>query len=146
MPWCKSSMPLSAWKPNKSHSHLQYTIPPAVALTFCYYPLSTNLAVYKILFLIAVGLQYASLQSVLNLSRSLSFPPLHGIHTSSTLEYGHILPTPSLARLSSESRLKRSSFLSSRPTIPPFSTSSSASPHSTQSIFKDRSYSMTEGV
>ncbi|CAF9903701.1 MAG: hypothetical protein ALECFALPRED_002934 [Alectoria fallacina] len=35
--------------------HLHYTIPPAVALTLCYYPLSTSLAVYKILFLVAIA-------------------------------------------------------------------------------------------
>ena len=45
-------------KPNETRSHLQYTIPPAVALTFCYYPLSTSLGVYKILFLIAVSLRH----------------------------------------------------------------------------------------
>ena len=55
MPWCKWSMPPSGMKPNEFCSHLQYTIPPAVALTLCYYPLFTGLAVYKILFLIAVG-------------------------------------------------------------------------------------------
>lgn len=49
----------STSKPNETRSHLQYTIPPAVALTFCYYPLSTSLGVYKILFLIVVGLRYA---------------------------------------------------------------------------------------
>ena len=59
MPWCKSSLPLLTGKAlNKTHSHLQYTIPPAVVLTFCYYPLSTSLGVYKILFLIAVGASY----------------------------------------------------------------------------------------
>ena len=57
MPWCKSFIPLLPTKPNHIHSHLQYTIPPAVALTFCYHPLSTSLGVYKILFLIAVGAQ-----------------------------------------------------------------------------------------
>lgn len=138
-------MPLSIGKPNTSPSHLQYTIPPAVALTFCYYPLSTSLGVYKILFLIAVGLQHPLAQYTLTLARSLSSPQLHGTHTSFTLEYGHILPMPSLARLSSESQRKRSSFLSFRPTTPLYSTSFSASPRSTRSTFKGRSCSMTEG-
>lgn len=37
-------------------SHLLYTIPPALALTWCYRPLCTALDVYKILFLISVSL------------------------------------------------------------------------------------------
>ncbi|KAK4696819.1 15-cis-phytoene synthase / lycopene beta-cyclase, partial [Lecanoromycetidae sp. Uapishka_2] len=37
--------------------HLFYTIPPAVALTFLYHPLSTSLGIYKLLFLIVgIGL------------------------------------------------------------------------------------------
>ena len=44
-------------KTDKTSSHLQYTIPPAVALTFCYHPLSTSLGIYKILFLIVVGVK-----------------------------------------------------------------------------------------
>ena len=52
-------MPPSIRKPKETRSHLQYTIPPAVTLTFCYYPLSTSLGVYKILFLIAVSLGHA---------------------------------------------------------------------------------------
>lgn len=39
------------------HSHLQYTIPPAIALTFLFYPLWTKIDVYKVLFLIAVSLR-----------------------------------------------------------------------------------------
>lgn len=40
---------------NFSPSHLRYTIPPAIVLTYCYRPLCTALDVYKILFLIAVS-------------------------------------------------------------------------------------------
>lgn len=35
--------------------HLYYNIPPAVLLTFCYYPLCTKLDVYKIIFLILIA-------------------------------------------------------------------------------------------
>lgn len=34
--------------------HLKYTIPPALALTYLYRPLSTRLDVYKVLFLVTV--------------------------------------------------------------------------------------------
>lgn len=40
---------------NTTSSHLQYTIPPAIALTFFFYPLWTKIDVYKVLFLIAVS-------------------------------------------------------------------------------------------
>ena len=50
-------MLLSTGKTDKTPSHLQYTIPPAVALTFCYHPLSTSLGIYKIFFLIVVGVK-----------------------------------------------------------------------------------------
>lgn len=55
MPWCTLPLSLFLKKTKASRSHLQYTIPPAVALTSCYHPLSTSLGVYKILFLIVVG-------------------------------------------------------------------------------------------
>ena len=56
-------MLLSTGKTDKTTSHLQYTIPPAVALTFCYHPLSTSLGVYKILFLITVRVPNVWLQA-----------------------------------------------------------------------------------
>lgn len=40
---------------SQSSSHLLYTIPPAVVLSACYYPLCTSIDVYKVLFLIAVS-------------------------------------------------------------------------------------------
>lgn len=56
--------------------HLQYTIPPAVALTFCYYPLSTKLAVYKILFLIAIAVVSTTpWDSYLIYTRIWTYPP-----------------------------------------------------------------------
>lgn len=56
--------------------HLQYTIPPAVALTFCYYPLSTTLGVYKVLFLIAIAVVSTTpWDSYLIHSRIWTYPP-----------------------------------------------------------------------
>ena len=81
----------------------------------------------------------------LTASRSLSYPLLPGTRTSSTLEYGHIPPMPSLVPLSSRYQRKKSSSLSFRPTIHPYSTSSSANPHFTQSTSEDRSCVMKEG-
>lgn len=40
--------------PPEINSHLRYTIPPAIALTYGYRPLCTVLDVYKLLFLMAV--------------------------------------------------------------------------------------------
>lgn len=56
--------------------HLQYTIPPAVALTLCYYPLSTSLGVYKILFLIAIAvISTTPWDSYLIHSQIWTYPP-----------------------------------------------------------------------
>ena len=43
---------------NEIYSHLQYTIPPAIALTVFFYPLWTSIDAYKILFLVAVSSRY----------------------------------------------------------------------------------------
>lgn len=56
--------------------HLQYTIPPAVALTFCYYPFSTSLGVYKILFLITIAVVSTTpWDSYLIHTRIWTYPP-----------------------------------------------------------------------
>lgn len=61
MPWCMLSPPYLSLSliilltfALEQNSHLRYTIPPAIALTYCYRPLCTALDVYKILFLTAV--------------------------------------------------------------------------------------------
>lgn len=63
MPWCmlspcylSLSLPVTTLLTFslEQNSHLRYTIPPAIALTYCYRPLCTTLDVYKILFLIVV--------------------------------------------------------------------------------------------
>lgn len=56
--------------------HLQYTIPVAVALTVCYYPLSTSLGVYKIFFLIAIAvISTTPWDSYLIHARIWTYPP-----------------------------------------------------------------------
>ena len=65
---------------NSQSSHLHYTIPPAIALTFFFYPLYTKIDVYKVLFLIAVSVPpTASPEPALTLDRSLSSLRRHGI-------------------------------------------------------------------
>ena len=71
MPWCMLSPSLLSLSlslstptilltfPPEINSHLRYTIPPAIALTYGYRPLCTVLDVYKILFLIAVCIDRA---------------------------------------------------------------------------------------
>ena len=56
--------------------HFKYTIPPAVALTFCYHPLATSLGLYKVLFLITVAvLSTTPWDSYLIITRIWTYPP-----------------------------------------------------------------------
>lgn len=56
MPWCTSCCNAEcAFTNSHFHSHLKYTIPPAIVLTFLYRPLFTKLDIYKILFLITIA-------------------------------------------------------------------------------------------
>ena len=146
MPWCKCLDSNSNYceQFTNVHSHLIYTIPPAVALTLCYRPLFTALEFYKILFLITVSLDDFCYGFILSITRSLLSLPHRGTPTSFALEYGRILRTLLLGPLYSRYRQKKSSSLSYRPISHLSSIYSSASLLSTLSTCEVKNCSMME--
>lgn len=133
---------------DKFSSHLYYNIPPAVLLTACYFPLCTKIDVYKVLFLVVVGLLLSLDPSSTGLPRlrSLSYPLPLGILTSSAVEYGHTRQTPLLVPPCSIYLPKRSSSLSFRHSIHHSSIFSPANPLFIRSTFEVRGYyTMADG-
>nr|POE74289.1 bifunctional lycopene cyclase/phytoene synthase [Quercus suber] len=75
MPSCKRNSPPPPPPPTRI-PHLIYTIPPALALSFLYFPLCTKLDLYKIFFLIAIAvLSTIPWDSYLIRTNIWSYPP-----------------------------------------------------------------------